>query len=365
MINILEPHQTFTVLEYRNMVLPIIEGIFNRGKLPIIVGGTNYYIESILWKILVQNPGEEIIKGCGIFPNKEHELPNEVLHEKLKKLDPVMANRLHPNNRRKILRSLEVLYQKGKKHSDILEEQCSKSKSGGGLRFKNVIVLWLQCDQVCLDQRLDSRVDNMIQEGLIDELLHFHKEYNEKRLIDGKDPDYSRGIFQSIGFKEFHSYLMMSDSQRESEEGQKILKQALDQLKIVTRRFSRKQTKWTMNRFLGRRDREIPAIYGLNTTDISNWSENVTQPAVHILESYISGTKCNIDPLPFRNTISVPNTLDETFVCEVCDRIFVGTLQWTIHIKSRRHRTVLERKKKQSSEKNSMKNCENLTAKLE
>ncbi|XP_066254481.1 tRNA dimethylallyltransferase [Euwallacea similis] len=365
MINILEPHQMFTVLAYRNMVLPIIEEIFNRGNFPIIVGGTNYYIESILWKILVQNPGEEVIKDCGIFPNKEHELPNEVLHEKLKKLDPVMANRLHPNNRRKVLRSLEVLYQKGKKHSDILEEQCSNSKSGGGLRFKNVIVLWLQCDQVCLDQRLDSRVDNMIQEGLLDELLHFHKEYNEKRLMDGRDSDYSRGIFQSIGFKEFHSYLIMSNSEKESEEGQKILQQAVDQLKIVTRRFSKKQTKWTMNRFLGRRDREVPPIYGLNTTDISKWSENVIQPAVHILESYISETNCNIDPLPMRDTNSVPNTLDETFVCEICNRVFIGTLQWTTHIKSRRHRMVLERKKKQNDEKNSMKNCENLTTEIE
>lgn len=104
MINILGPEQRFTVLEYRNMVLPILDDIIQRGKLPIIVGGTNYYIESVLWKVLVQEPGEIVRTGSGTLPNDEHQLPSHVLHEKLKKLDPAMAKRLHPNNQRKILR---------------------------------------------------------------------------------------------------------------------------------------------------------------------------------------------------------------------------------------------------------------------
>lgn len=104
MINILGPEQRFTVLEYRNMVLPILDDIIQRGKLPIIVGGTNYYIESVLWKVLVQEPGEIVRKEGGTLPNDEHQLPSHVLHEKLKKLDPAMAKRLHPNNQRKILR---------------------------------------------------------------------------------------------------------------------------------------------------------------------------------------------------------------------------------------------------------------------
>lgn len=71
--------------------------------MPIVVGGTNYYIESILWKILIENehrPVEEI----GVLPNNEHELPSETLHKRLNDVDPDMARRLHPNNKRKILR---------------------------------------------------------------------------------------------------------------------------------------------------------------------------------------------------------------------------------------------------------------------
>lgn len=73
-------------------------------KLPIVVGGTNYYIESLLWKILVDNPDGERALIPGVTDNNEHTLPSEELHKKLQVLDPAMAKRLHPNNKRKILR---------------------------------------------------------------------------------------------------------------------------------------------------------------------------------------------------------------------------------------------------------------------
>lgn len=92
------------MLEYRNRALPIIEGLLKSDKLPVVVGGTNYYIESILWKILVQNPDEKVLSLSELLRNNYHELPSSELHEQLKILDPAMARRLHPNNKRKILR---------------------------------------------------------------------------------------------------------------------------------------------------------------------------------------------------------------------------------------------------------------------
>mgnify|MGYP005984117917 CR=1 FL=1 len=80
-----------------------IDSLLNRSKLAIVVGGTNYYIESLLWKILIEAPGEHV-KALPDIVNKDHELPSEELHKKLKLLDPNMARRLHPNNKRKILR---------------------------------------------------------------------------------------------------------------------------------------------------------------------------------------------------------------------------------------------------------------------
>lgn len=351
LINILEPRDSFTVLEYRNEALRIIDDLFKKSKLPIIVGGTNYYIESLLWRILVANPNEQSNVKPGILPNDEHLLSSEELHKKLKLLDPNMARRLHPNNKRKILRSLEVLYLKGRKHSEILEEQqrISGSKSGGGLRFPEAIILWLQCDQKILDERLNKRVDSMMEEGLVQELLDFHDNYNKDRINMNETPDYTRGIFQSIGLKEFHPYLMMSQSERESDMGIKKLNECIEQLKMVTRRYARKQNKWTVNRFLCRMDREVPPLYSLDTTDPSKWCENVTTPAIEIVDCALHGRPCKYKPLDkIENKSSNSNATDDTYYCEICERLFVGNHQWNDHLKSIRHKKRREKKKKES-----------------
>ncbi|XP_018569009.1 tRNA dimethylallyltransferase [Anoplophora glabripennis] len=348
LIDILEPHEIFTVIEYRNRALSLINNIQEKNKLPIVVGGTNYYIESILWKILVENECG-LVEKIGVLPNNEHQLPSEELHKRLSHIDPDMARRLHPNNKRKILRSLEIFYQKGRKHSDILNEQHSSdnaSGSDGGLRFLNSLVLWLQCDQDILDKRLDERVDNMLEQGLLQELIAFHKLYNEKRIHDNESPDYTKGIFQSIGFKEFHAYLVLDEEERASDEGKKKLEEGISLLKMATKRYARKQKKWIVNRFLGRSDRKVPPVYGLDTTDVSQWNENVTKVAEEIVESYVSKTKCNHNSLPVRSVNSTPNSADFTYICEVCDRVFVGDLQWTLHRKSNRHKRALESRHK-------------------
>nr|CAH7759512.1 unnamed protein product [Callosobruchus chinensis] len=187
LIDILDPHEAYTVTQYRNEALTVIQDVLDRNKLPIVVGGTNYYIEALLWKILVDN--NTFVTTPGILPQNEHELPSKELHRKLKELDPKMANRLHPNDKRKILRALEIIYDKGRKVSDIFAEQQSAqdaSSSGGGLRFTNAIVLWLQCNQDILDDRLNKRVDSMMEQGLVNELLDFHHKYNLERLKTNK-----------------------------------------------------------------------------------------------------------------------------------------------------------------------------------
>ncbi|KAF7265879.1 hypothetical protein GWI33_020626 [Rhynchophorus ferrugineus] len=347
MIDILEPHEKFTVLEYRNKAIPIIENLLTNNKLPIIVGGTNYYIESLLWKILVHDINEKVEKNVLLLPLNYYELSSEELHQKLATVDTTMARRLHPSNKRKIIRSLEVYYSKGRRHSDIIDEQQSTkggSKSGGGLRYNNACILWMRCDQDILNKRLNDRVDNMISQGLLDELSYFHKLYNEQRIKQNRTADYTKGIFQSIGFKEFHDYLILTEDEKASETGQKILRESVDRLKLVTRRYARKQIKWTVNRFLGRTDREVPPIFGLDTSDVSNWNSDVSEPAVKIVNSFITGDPCDIQPLPKGDVISVSNATDDTFTCEVCNRVFVGDKQWQVHLNSNKHKKIKNKK---------------------
>lgn len=85
-------------------------------------------------------------------------------------------------------------------------------------------------------------------------------------------------------------------------------------------------------------------MYGLDTTDVSQWNENVTKKAEEIVESYISQTKCNHKPLRVQSVNSSPNSEDYTYTCDVCDRVFVGDFQWKLHMKSNRHKRALASK---------------------
>ncbi|KAJ9587242.1 hypothetical protein L9F63_019221, partial [Diploptera punctata] len=130
LLDIVDPLQRFTVMDFRNRALPIIEDLMKIGKLPVIVGGTNYYIESLLWRILIEDSSEELKQEnkspIGSVDSKLEsvdrkrikledvevdildeaaleKISSQKLYEKLKSIDPDMADQLHPNNKRKII----------------------------------------------------------------------------------------------------------------------------------------------------------------------------------------------------------------------------------------------------------------------
>ncbi|XP_049874589.1 tRNA dimethylallyltransferase [Pectinophora gossypiella] len=406
LLDILEPHQMFTVVDFRSRALKIIDNLTEEGKIPIIVGGTNYYLESIVYKILVEDMDDaeallwdksrkkrdlDEIEGNDDVQNKkvaresktdtnkleleegstskeqdtskdeqvtevskeklkedvenETNFTNEEIHAKLKAIDPIMASRLHPNNRRKVLRSIEVWLKTGRRHSEILDEQ--KTTEGQLRRPGATIIFWLKCEQSVHDVRLDTRVDAMLKEGLIDELLDFHARHNRQRIQDGKPPDYTKGVFQTLGFKEFHKYLMLTEEQRNTDVGKELLQQSIEYMKISTRRYARRQNKMVRGRFLEHPNREVPPIYELDTTDVSKWDENVKNKAIKIIESFLNETPCEYEPVESKNREEVKgiNTKSSNF-CEVCNRLIIGDKQYGIHLRSNRHMKVLKKKKK-------------------
>ncbi|KAM3960750.1 tRNA dimethylallyltransferase [Aphomia sociella] len=427
LLDILEPHHMFTVVDFRNRALKIIENLTEQGKVPIIVGGTNYYIESIVYKILVEDmddpeallwdksrrkrdlddddEGHHKInikkfakeplddrfaqKNCQPSTSKiteicesgnmlegnindsstntadtqtidkeklksdvdnEEKFTNEEIHAKLKAIDPAGAARLHPNNRRKVLRSIEVWLKSGRLHSEILAEQ--KLSEGQLRRPGSTIIFWLKCEQTIHDERLNSRVDAMLEDGLIQELLDFHARHNLQRIKDGKPPDYTKGIFQTLGFKEFHDYLMLTEEQKAAEEGKRLLQQSIENMKIATRRYARRQNKMIKSRFLEHPFREVPLVYELDTTDITKWDEVVRNKAFHILESYSKESPCDYKPIEV-NIDEEKKKIDGNSrnYCDVCERLFIGDKTYEIHLKSHRHMKVLK-KKKMLAEKN-------------
>ncbi|XP_017753986.1 PREDICTED: tRNA dimethylallyltransferase, mitochondrial-like [Eufriesea mexicana] len=192
MLDIVDPvNPKFTVVQFRNMATPIIDDLLARKMVPIIVGGTNYYIESILWEVLIDHVKKDDEEGVGsgskkmkVEMDRMSTVSNDELYKELVQVDPEMAKMFHPNNRRKVMRSLEVFMQHGVKHSELLKAQRAAGGSGlgGPLRHRNAIMLWLRCDKKILEDRLDSRVNAMMETGLVQELLDFHRRYNEQRI---------------------------------------------------------------------------------------------------------------------------------------------------------------------------------------
>ncbi|XP_070466262.1 tRNA dimethylallyltransferase isoform X18 [Equus przewalskii] len=156
MISFVDPLVTnYTVVDFRNKATALIEDIFARDKIPIVVGGTNYYIEALLWKVLVNAKPQEMDTEKVI--DRKVELEKEdghVLHKRLSQVDPERAAKLHPHDKRKVARSLQVFEETGISHSEFLHRQQAEEGGGplgGPLKFPNPCILWLHTDQTGIE----------------------------------------------------------------------------------------------------------------------------------------------------------------------------------------------------------------------
>ncbi|EFX79344.1 hypothetical protein DAPPUDRAFT_304867 [Daphnia pulex] len=359
LIDCASPLTRWTVVDFQRKSLAVIDDLLVNGRVPVIVGGTHYYIESLLWKVLLDGDHKSSRdQTTTLLYERDEQLrrqrPPARLHQLLRKVDPVMADTIHPNNRRKIFRSLQAWQQHGRPHSELLRSQRDSeggSTLGGPLRYDadRTLIFWVQCQQEVLDRRLDARVDDMMSRGLVAELAHFHHLYNERRLQDEiKEADYTIGIFQSIGLKEFHEFLVLPSSEQTTQTGRRLLDQGVEALKSRTRRYARKQTKWIVKRFLEQPDRQVPPVYGLDATDVTEWNEKIRDVAFRIVDSFGSGqgptgdgSECRPKPLAVAET----STREEqtSFHCPLCEKVTVGQRQWQEHLGSNRHRKLVKR----------------------
>uniref|UniRef100_A0A8C8SR79 tRNA dimethylallyltransferase n=1 Tax=Pelusios castaneus TaxID=367368 RepID=A0A8C8SR79_9SAUR len=350
MISFVDPLvSNYTVVDFRNTAVGVIEDIFARDKIPIIVGGTNYYIESLLWKVLVDSKeNTSPSQRAGDHKEELEQLDSQVLHCRLTQVDPEMAAKLHPHDKRKVARSLQVFEETGITHSELLHRQQEEEGGGplgGPLKYPNSCILWLYADQAALDERLEKRVDDMLAAGLLEEMRDFHRRYNQEKVAENSQ-DYQHGIFQSIGFKEFHEYLI-TEGTCPQETSAQLLEKGIQAMKLVTKRYARKQNKWVRNRFLRRPGPSVPPVYGLEVSDLSQWDETVLKPALQIVESFIQGQMPSADPVKMECDINEDKR--SYHMCEVCNRIIIGDKQWTAHIKSKSHLHHLKKSRKQDS----------------
>ena len=353
-----------------------MKDLLSRGTTPIVAGGTMYYIESLLWNVLVDDGSEseeflfaedrkveqqlsdpefpltaENIFHQPILASSFKTVAAPELYKILQQLDPEAANSFHPNAKRKIIRSLQVIQRHKAKYSEVLKEQMSQrggSSLGGSLKYPNAVIFWTQSEEAVLNQRLDERVDQMLERGLLQELNAFHSHYDHKMSEHGLKADYTQGIFQAIGFKEFHEYLRLPCDKRSD----KLLRKCVEEMKLRTRIYARKQIKWIRNRFIYACDRQVPPIFAVDTTDPDNWNVAVRDRSLRILSHLHDGGELPIDLQPLPQMVRPESLRNEKGImfCEVCDRTFQGTFQYNAHLKSKSHQAACAGKKALSME---------------
>ena len=207
---------SFSVAQYCELGHRAIEDISSRHKLPIVCGGTGLYVDSLLNNIIFADiPSDEALRER---LNAEFEkLGGEELLERLRNIDPETAEKLCPADKKRIVRGLEVFELSGV----TLSEYSRRSRAFPD-RYQNCIVGIGYRDRQKLYDRINLRVDLMLKAGLLDEVKHFYSENAGKTVI------------QAIGCKELLPYLR----------GEQPLDEAVEKLKMETRRFAKRQLTW-------------------------------------------------------------------------------------------------------------------------
>ncbi|KAK9153761.1 hypothetical protein Sjap_001241 [Stephania japonica] len=393
LLGTLNPNLEFTSKHFRDSAIQIIEGIVSRNRLPVVVGGTNYYIQALVSRFLLDDFVEDMDVGDANGSLGDEQLDydfecetNEANHsyDRLKEIDPDAANRIHPNDYRRANLYLRLYARSGIVPSKLLQGKAAE-KWGRTDDFRyDCCFICVDASLPVLDQFVEDRVDCMINAGLLYEVSDVYCQ----------NADYTRGLRQAIGVREFEDFLRFSSNptassypfsdnacksdacfrmpestQSLSKENLKVildhsddqckilLNDAIEKLKINTKRLVRRQR---------RRFNRLRSLFGWNlhyvdaTESLSalaagsfdeTWSRQVVEPSVNIMRSFL-----NEDVTPDLN----PETharmdvqridsrdLWRQHVCEACgNRVLRGAHEWEQHKQGRGHRKrVLSLKK--------------------
>ncbi|KAK5993927.1 tRNA dimethylallyltransferase [Cladobotryum mycophilum] len=343
--------------EYKSEATKVIREIRSRGNLPILVGGTQYYVDPLLFRDVVL---DDVQTGSSSsFPVLEE--PTEVLLEELKKVDPVMAARWHPNDRRKIRRSLEIYLHTGRPASELYAEQAARkaaaAKQSAGDEPWQKLLFWVYSEREVLCERLDTRVDKMLHAGLLDEVQEL-LDFKRERAAAGHIVDMTKGIWQSIGYKQFEPYMIAGEEGKEASEVEKLKATALEDMKAATRRYANYQTKWIRLKQIPRLKEQgsnaFDNLYLVDSTDVSQFKVNVVEPAAEVTAKFLRGearqAPVEISDLAreILTRVGEPPQKETPCkkMCDICNTVCVTEEGWQRHIKSVGHRRVMKKKKR-------------------
>jgi tRNA dimethylallyltransferase len=246
LLDIKEPWESFSVVEFQQLARSLIHEISARGRLPMIVGGTGLYIQSVIYDYQFSTaPSDEAYRRQ--LRKIAEEEGEETLHEQLKAIDPESAARIHPHNVRRVIRALEIYHCTGKTMTEWQRGQTKRL-------IYDAAIVGLTMEREQLYRRINERVEQMLAEGLLE----------EARAL------YDRGIrdcqsVQAIGYKELYDYF----------DGRVSLGEAIEQLKQNSRRYAKRQLTWFRN--------QMP-VQWFDMTDAAEFAEKTEE-----IFQYIAG----------------------------------------------------------------------------
>lgn len=216
LIDELYPDEEFSIAVFQKMAKEALSEIYSKNKLPILVGGTGFYVNGLIYNNDF-TPGEKDDKMRIELENEAKEKGNDFVHKILKDLDPEYAETVHPNNVKRVIRAIEYCRNTGEKFSDYNAREKLREP------YYNVKNFILNMDRNLLYNRIEKRIDIMVENGLIEEVKGLMEKY-PTNLVSMK----------GIGYKEIIGYL----------KGEYTLDEAIELLKKVTRNFARRQITW-------------------------------------------------------------------------------------------------------------------------
>lgn len=231
LFSFVDVNHDYSIAEYQQNLRKEIDACLNENKNVVIVGGSGLYIRSALYDY-------EFSTQSAVDMSKYNSLTNEELHRELAKIDPDEAEKIHQNNRKRVLRAIEIYLSQGKTKSDVIAEQQHKLVYDAKFFVRNM-------ERETLYSLIDKRVDKMIEEGLLDEVTTLVNKY-------GKDSK----SFQAIGYKELIPVI----------EGKEKLEDAVELIKKNTRNYAKRQVTYIRHQF--------PVKFYKNTQDLMEILKN-------------------------------------------------------------------------------------------
>ncbi len=210
LIDVADPTETFTVHDWLAGAEPIIEQLRERGALPIVVGGTHLYAKALLEGMFEGPPPDEAVRA------RLQAIPQPERRARLARIDPAAAERIHPNDERRTVRALEVFEQTGTPITELQRQWDAEPRA-------DILLAVLDWEPEAINRRINSRVRAMVERGLVAEA---HDLWTRERL--------GPTAREALGYKQLVAYF----------EGRLTLDEAVERIKIETRRFAKQQRTW-------------------------------------------------------------------------------------------------------------------------